>query len=149
MVQHLFSGSSATAFLSSLTPSSLSELEEGSSTLSVLLNEEGGIIDDLMLTKLRAAEDGKDKEGGEGWYVVTNAGRRKEDLEWIGKKMDAWNKGVSEGNEVKWERLDGWGLIALQGPSLCLQRSLTPQTRALPFLELTCSPKLIINPLSD
>jgi glycine cleavage system aminomethyltransferase T len=41
----------ATDFLEYLTPSSLLILEPYASTLSVLLNERGGIIDDMMITK--------------------------------------------------------------------------------------------------
>ncbi len=100
----------------SLCPSSLDSLAPFSSTLSVLLNEEGGIIDDMLVTKL-------DHE--ERFYVVTNAGRSVEDRYWIKKKVDDWNAHVRregggrrerEGEVIKWETLDGWGLLALQGP---------------------------------
>lgn len=102
MVQHTFTGSEATAFLSRLLPSALDTMAPHSSSLSVLLDEQGGIIDDCMLTSW----------GGEGWYLVTNAGRRDEDLEWIEKQLDAF-----DGKDgVKWNVLEGWGLVALQGP---------------------------------
>ncbi|KAL7412950.1 hypothetical protein BDY24DRAFT_352301 [Mrakia frigida] len=108
MVQSFFRGPSATAFLSSLVPSSLESLPEWHSTLSVLLNEEGGIIDDTILTKHSEGE----------WYVVTNAGRREEDLAWFGKKLEEWNakEGKEQRGKVVMEVLEGWGLIALQGP---------------------------------
>ncbi|WWC66573.1 glycine cleavage system T protein [Kwoniella pini CBS 10737] len=105
MLQHTFTGSTAQEFLLSLCPSSLSTLKPFTSTLSVLLNEEGGIIDDTIITK----------HSNESFYVVTNAGRSKEDKEHILKKLDEWNKS-NIGKEVKWETLDGFGLIALQGP---------------------------------
>lgn len=109
MVQSFFRGPSATAFLSSLVPSSLESLPEWHSTLSVLLNEEGGIIDDTILTKHSEGE----------WYVVTNAGRREEDLAWFGKKLEEWNakEGKEQRGKVVMEVLEGWGLIALQGQS--------------------------------
>lgn len=106
MVQNLFTGPSTLAFLSHLCPSSLSTLPPYTSTLSVLLNHEGGIIDDMMVTK----------HDDENFYVVTNAGRAKEDGEWIEGRLKEWNEGAGKGKEVKWERLNGWGLIALQGP---------------------------------
>lgn len=99
-------GPTATAFLEWLTPSSLQSLPPYSSTLSVLLNEKGGIIDDTVITK--HAQD--------SYYVVTNAGRRERDLEWIGAKLAEWNgsERAKEG-KVALEVLDGWGLVALQG----------------------------------
>ena len=112
MLQHVFTGKSSLEFLSSLCPSSLGSLAPWSSTLSVLLNEDGGIIDDMIVTK-----HGDDGHGGQRFYVVTNAGRAEEDVAWITKKMDEWNgtEGKGKGKEVKWERLEGYGLIALQG----------------------------------
>lgn len=48
-------GTGAADFLSWLTPSSVAGLEHSenrfSSTLSIMLNEHGGIIDDLMITR--------------------------------------------------------------------------------------------------
>jgi aminomethyltransferase len=73
----------------------------------VLLNETGGIIDDTIITK---------QESSEHFYVVTNAGRIDKDKEHIGKALQAWNAKQSEGDQVIWETLDGWGLLALQGP---------------------------------
>lgn len=56
---HSFEGAGALAFLSHLLPASLASLplpgEDAhrpfGSTLSVLLNEEGGILDDCMITR--------------------------------------------------------------------------------------------------
>ncbi|KAI0693374.1 glycine cleavage system T protein [Cerioporus squamosus] len=108
MVQSNFRGPTVTAFLEWLTPSSLKTLAPYSSTLSVLLNERGGIIDDTVITK--HAED--------AYYVVTNAGRRDRDLAWFKDKLHEWNAGESAKAEgpVEHEVLDGWGLLALQGP---------------------------------
>ncbi|BEI88836.1 uncharacterized protein CcaverHIS019_0201980 [Cutaneotrichosporon cavernicola] len=107
MVQHIFSGPGAQAFLSSLTPTSLDKIALNGSSLSVLLNDNGGIIDDLILTK--HAEDGSK------WYTVTNAGRADEDKAHFSAKLEAWNKEHPD-QAVTWEILDGWGLVALQGP---------------------------------
>ncbi|KAK7685787.1 hypothetical protein QCA50_011133 [Cerrena zonata] len=108
MVQSNFLGPGASAFLEWLTPSSLTSLSPYSSTLSVLLNEQGGIIDDTIITK--HAED--------AFYVVTNAGRREKDLSWFKEKLEEWNsseRAKTEG-QVQHEVLEGWGLLALQGP---------------------------------
>ncbi|KAK8865809.1 glycine cleavage system T protein [Kwoniella newhampshirensis] len=106
MLQHNFAGPTAQSFLLSLCPSSLASLAPFSSTLSVILNETGGIIDDTIITK----------HSDEEFYVVTNAGRSTEDKEWIGKQLDKWNEEQGAEGQVQWETLDGWGLLALQGP---------------------------------
>lgn len=103
-----FRGKTALAFLEWLTPSSLTSLAPYSSTLSVLLNERGGIIDDTIITK--HAED--------AFYVVTNAGRRTEDLAWFKAKLEEWNNSErAKAGAVEHEVLEGWGLLALQGTS--------------------------------
>lgn len=107
MVQSNFRGTTSTAFLEWLTPSSLSELSAYSSTLSVLLNGKGGIIDDTVITK----------HADDAYYVVTNAGRRDRDLAWFKAKLEEWNSSEkAKAGKVEMEVLDGWGLLALQGP---------------------------------
>jgi aminomethyltransferase len=81
----------------SLTPSSLGSLADYSSTLSVILNDQGGIIDDTIITK----------HSNDSFYVVTNAGRSKEDKAHIESKLKEWNAKAEN---------KGWGLVALQGP---------------------------------
>lgn len=104
MVQHRFSGPGATAFLQSITPAGLSDLKVHQSGLSVLLWKTGGIVDDTILTRL----------GPELFYVVTNAGCREKDLKYLKEELDSY---LDNGGEtVYWEVLDGWGLVALQGP---------------------------------
>ncbi|KAJ6614132.1 glycine cleavage system T protein [Mycena sp. CBHHK59/15] len=126
MVQSIFRGPTATAFLEWLTPSSLSALLPYTSTLSVLLNERGGIIDDTIITK--HAED--------AFYVVTNAGRRDRDLAWLAAKLAEWNAGAAGAQgPVEMELLDGWGLLALQGPQAAsyLQSLTSYDLQALTF----------------
>ncbi|WFD28376.1 aminomethyltransferase [Malassezia nana] len=107
MVQHMFEGNSAMAFLQHITPASLKSLPPFSSTLSVFLSEEGGILDDLIITK----------HSDTHFYVVTNAGRRHEDLAFLREQLDAWNRRNGDDGEVTHHVLEGRGLIALQGPS--------------------------------
>ncbi|KAL5530965.1 hypothetical protein ACEPAG_3841 [Sanghuangporus baumii] len=108
MLQSNFLGGSATEFLEWLTPSSLGALSPYSSTLSVLLNEKGGIIDDTVITK----------HASDAFYVVTNADRRDRDLAWFKERLDEWNSRsiAKEKGIVQHEVLENWGLIALQGP---------------------------------
>ncbi|KAG6818438.1 hypothetical protein H0H93_004989 [Arthromyces matolae] len=107
MVQSNFRGRTASEFMEWLTPSSLKSLDPYHSTLSVLLNEHGGIIDDTIITK----------HSNEAFYVVTNAGRRDRDLPWFQAKLEEWNSSEkAQGGPVEMEILEGWGLLALQGP---------------------------------
>jgi aminomethyltransferase len=105
MVQHKFSGPGSNAFLERITPASIAGLDIHKSGLSTLLWPiTGGIVDDTIVTRL----------GPESFYVVTNAGCREKDLPYFKEQLDEFRK---EGRkEVKWEVLEGWGLIALQGP---------------------------------
>lgn len=123
-----FRGPTSAAFLEWLTPSCLTSLSPYSSTLSVLLNERGGIIDDTIITK--HSED--------AFYVVTNAGRRDRDLGWFAQKIEEWNNdsgGKSEKGKVEMEILEGWGLLALQGPEAAkyLQTLTSFDLRSLTF----------------
>jgi aminomethyltransferase len=105
MVQHRFSGPGATAFLERVTPASIPGLELHQSELSTLLwPVTGGIVDDAIITRL----------GPELFYVVTNAGCREKDLQYL--KEELWGFKEAGGQNVDWEVLEGWGLIALQGP---------------------------------
>lgn len=104
MVQHRFSGPGVQEFLQKVTPMDVLGLGTHSGGLSVLLNAEGGIVDDTIITRL----------GPEAFYVVTNAGCREKDLEFLKKELEAFQAGG--GDKVEWEVLNGWGLVALQGP---------------------------------
>ncbi|KAL2134340.1 hypothetical protein VTI74DRAFT_469 [Chaetomium olivicolor] len=109
MVQRLFSGPGAARFLERITPSGVASLGEHRSTLSCIMKEDGtgGIVDDTIITRL-----------GDGtFYVVTNAACREKDNAYLEREMRKWNEGEGkDGLEVREERWDGRGLVALQGP---------------------------------
>lgn len=107
MVQSYFRGPSAQAFLESLCPTDLGKLGKMEGGLTVFLNETGGIVDDSIVTK----------HDDETFYVVTNAGRREEDLAMFNTKLAEWNATREGVDRVQFEVLDGWGLVALQGKS--------------------------------
>ena len=62
----------------------------------------GGIVDDTVITRL----------GPETFYLVTNAACREKDLAYMTREISEFR----EGGHIEWHVLEGWGLVALQGP---------------------------------
>jgi aminomethyltransferase len=88
--------------LEALIPADIVNLAPGRQRYSQLLNEEGGILDDLMVT--RSADP--DEDGA--LYLVVNAACKSEDYAHIEARLPA---------NVKLIRVGHRGLIALQGPA--------------------------------
>ena len=100
-----------------LVPADILGLAPHQQRYSQFLSEDGGTLDDLMIT--RHAEDGM-------LYVVVNAGRKDHDYAWIERHLP---RGVSL------RTLGGLSLMALQGPKAedVIARH-APQLRALKFM---------------
>ena len=96
MAQIEISGAGANDFLERLTPTNLSALSEGQVCYSLFLNNIGGVLDDLMITRL----DGH-------LHLVVNAGRASHDITHLRQNLDS-NTHMKL-NEDK-------ALLALQGP---------------------------------
>ncbi|XP_012275906.1 aminomethyltransferase, mitochondrial [Orussus abietinus] len=126
MLQSRVSGKDATEFLESLTTSDLKNLAEGSASLTVFTDEDGGILDDLIITK-----DKPDQ-----YYVVSNAGRRQEDVQLLRGRNEEFK---AQGKGVHLEFLDPLeqGLIALQGPEAAraLQSLVQVDLTAVKFMQ--------------
>lgn len=90
-------GKGAQDFLQKLTPSSFEKLGVNRTKYTVLMNDAGGIIDDLMVTKT----------GDDEFHLVINAGCKEKDIAWIKSKMP---------EALDFKHYDDWALIALQGP---------------------------------
>jgi aminomethyltransferase len=90
-------GPGAMEFVSRLTPSDFTKAPNGRAKYTVLTNEQGGIVDDLIITRLSATK----------FFAVINAGCKEKDIAWIEQHLP---------QDVKLTRLDGRALIALQGP---------------------------------
>jgi aminomethyltransferase len=107
MVQHKLSGDLAEEFLMTITPASLDTLEKHRSTLSVLLNENGGIVDDTVISRISR----------DGFYFVTNADCRDKDIAFLTEQMSKFLEAKGAGKEkINWHVLDHHALLALQGP---------------------------------
>jgi aminomethyltransferase len=88
--------------LEKLVPASIQDLEPGQQRYSQFLNADGGILDDLMISRLG-------HPGTEHYlYLVVNAGCKADDFKHIEKHVP---KGVK-----LWVKDDQMSLIALQGP---------------------------------
>ncbi|NJK60249.1 MAG: glycine cleavage system aminomethyltransferase GcvT [Oscillatoriales cyanobacterium SM2_1_8] len=66
-------GEGALAYLENLVPSALADLPENSGRYTVLLNEAGGILDDLIVYRL------PDRT----WLLIVNAATRAQDVAWL------------------------------------------------------------------
>jgi aminomethyltransferase len=99
MLQQKIKGNDVIPFLEKVTPTDFKQLKPWHNQLSVLLNKEGGIVDDTIVTK-----HGDDQH----FYIVTNAGTREKD--------QAFFKEFSNDYDVKFEVVDT-ALLAIQGPS--------------------------------
>lgn len=106
-------GADCVAFLETLVVGDIKGLAPGTSTLTVLTNERGGIIDDSVVTKYTEDE----------LYVVLNAGCRDKDLPHIEKHLSAFQ---AKGGDCLLHVYDERGLVALQGPKA--QDALQPLT---------------------
>jgi aminomethyltransferase len=103
------------AMLETLVPGDLKALPEGRMRYTLLLNDAGGIIDDLMAMHI----------GGE-FHLVVNAARKEVDVGHLRERL-----GAGVGVELRDDR----ALLALQGPkAAAVLARLAPGTAAMPFL---------------
>jgi len=106
--------------LEQLVPADVLSLAPGQQRYSQLLNDDGGIIDDLMLTRpASAAEAGR-------LYVVLNAARKEVDYAHIEQRLP---------DNVRLEPAPQRALLALQGPAAAqAMLALSPLAKALAFM---------------
>ena len=91
----------AASAMERIVPADILGLAPHQQRYSQLLSEDGGTLDDLMITRSAS-------EGHEGWlYLVVNAGRKDHDYGWIESHLPA---GVS------FKPGEAMSLMALQGP---------------------------------
>lgn len=96
MGQLLITGDGVDAALETLLPADVKGLGLNKMRYSLLLNEQGGILDDLMLTRQ-----------ADGFYMVVNGATKFEDLGHLREHLP---------DEITINHLDDSALLALQGP---------------------------------
>nr|WP_093265814.1 glycine cleavage system aminomethyltransferase GcvT [Psychrobacillus sp. OK032] len=98
MGEFFVTGSSSEAFLQKIMTNDISKLVNGQAQYTAMCYEDGGIVDDLLVYKV------KDNH----YLLVVNAGNIEKDFEWM-------EQFVTEGVELV-NKSDEYGLLALQGP---------------------------------
>ncbi|MEP2776932.1 MAG: glycine cleavage system aminomethyltransferase GcvT [Luteolibacter sp.] len=98
MGQVFVTGENHLAWLDRLLTNNLSKLSPGQGQYTLMLNENGGVIDDLIAYRISETET----------LLVVNASMIPEDVAWMEKNLDP---GVSLRNES-----DEWAGLAIQGP---------------------------------
>jgi aminomethyltransferase len=116
MGEVLVKGPDAAKFLQWLTINDINKLKTGGGQYSALLNDRGGMIDDLIIYRL----------GDNEFFICINASNRDKDFSWIKQKSAAYDVVVT--NES-----DAWAQIAIQGPRSTdvLATLLTPSDAAM------------------
>ena len=114
------------AMLETLVPGDIAGLAEGRMRYTLLLNAEGGIIDDLMVLRV-----------GDGLRLVVNAATKEGDVAHLRDRL---------GSAVGVELHDDRALLALQGPAAAsvLARLAGPGVTAMPFLSSAQAGELFV-----
>lgn len=122
MGQARLTGAGAIAVLESLTPTDFSILPQGKQKYSLLLGEDGGILDDWMVSRPEA----------EGFMLVVNAACKDQDFDIIADFI----ANDEAGADVEFEVLSDRALLALQGPKAKdVMKELCPAACEMYFME--------------
>lgn len=96
-------GSQAKAYLQHLLANDVESLQlSGKALYSAMLNEQGGVIDDLIVYLTDSAA------GPSGYRLVVNAATRDKDLAWMRQQSGAFDVELNERSEL--------AMLAIQGP---------------------------------
>jgi aminomethyltransferase len=107
--------------LEALVPGDIQGLAPGHSRYSVLLNKDGGIIDDLMISRFAELPN--------RLFVVVNADRKQLDFEHLRQGL---------GSQATITEIPHRALIALQGPkAIDVLRRFAPKVDRLRFMQIT------------
>jgi len=117
MGQARLTGEGAVATVEALTPTDFAALAPGKQKYSLLLDAEGGILDDWMVSRPET----------DGFFLVVNAACKDQDFEIIGNNLKP---------ATQFQILDDRSLLALQGPKAHeVMKELCPEACDLYFME--------------
>lgn len=94
------SGPQSLEFLQTLFPRDLSKLTDGKAVYTQFTNEQGGIIDDLIVYKLKE----------KSYLLIVNASRIEQDYAWMKKNLKKFDAAIEN-------KSDEYSMIAVQGPA--------------------------------
>ena len=100
MGEVLVEGSGALEAVQRLVTNDLTRCRDGQAQYSAMLNEKGGVIDDIIVYRFSS----------ERLFICVNAGCREKDVAWIKERASGPGAQVSE-------RSDEWAQVAVQGPA--------------------------------
>ncbi|XP_058057944.1 aminomethyltransferase, mitochondrial [Anopheles bellator] len=128
MLQTYVRGKDVISCIESICTADLKGLPNGTGTLTVFTNSAGGILDDLIVT--RVADD--------LLYIVSNASRKPVDMANISEAVASF-KANGKDVSVEFLSLDDQSLMAVQGPSAVavLQKLCTTDLSRLYFMNST------------
>jgi aminomethyltransferase len=116
MGQAMLTGTNVATALESLVPGDIAGLKPGRQRYTLLTNEAGGIIDDLMVARLDENR----------LFLVVNASRKDVDFAHLAANLP---------EHISLTRQEDRALIALQGPeAVTVMRRLSPEAAGLPFM---------------
>jgi aminomethyltransferase len=119
MGQIIITGNGATQALESLVPVDLEALDVNQQIYALLTNDQGGILDDLMIVR----------RSKNCFFLVVNADCKEKDMEHLRNNL--------EGLDIDW--LDNRALLALQGPeAINVMQELAPALKELLFMSGCC-----------
>jgi aminomethyltransferase len=99
MGEFFVSGAGALDFLNGLLTNDVAKLANGQGQYTLMLNEQGGVIDDLIIYRLREDQ----------YFLVVNASKIDEDRAWIEQKIKGKKAEFSDRSNL-------YSAVALQGP---------------------------------
>lgn len=119
MGQIRLTGVQAANELESLTPSRIEGLANNRLKYTVLTNEQGGILDDLIIARFN-----------NDWFLVVNAACKHQDFDYLSQHVSAQSQAVL---------LEDRALLALQGPmaTTILSPLITAGSIDIPFMAIT------------
>lgn len=111
MGEFFISGQDAEAFLQHVATNDISKLKAGRAMYTMLCREDGGILDDVLIYRLRESLPQADNaDDGETFMMVPNAGNIDKDWVWLESQRAAFpNLQLRNASEEM-------GLFAVQGP---------------------------------
>ncbi len=117
MGQFTFEGPQALKFLQWLTTNDVSRLDVGAAQYSLLCNEQGGILDDIIVYRLAASR----------YLMVVNAANTDADYAWIEGRLARPGRGVDPAGVALQRVSPPRTLLAIQGPRATrILQTLTP-----------------------